>query len=324
MLIRLSIFSLLVLANASPATKRGTSSFDMVSKGKGNYNVINCGQNTDIEFDLLDKLYSSLLPVIQDAESTNPSAAYTAFFKDPSYAPFISTLFTNVTTGVPRTPPALYSFNGRVSFMCVTATKQFTFTLNGPHDAYTDCLANPKSPVSYFGFVPPKQFVVLCPSFFTGNYAPVPPPNKCLTVSTYRNTFRGNGEDMRRYQMWILLDMIVRYYLYTSTGIFNPTIASDVNQCFRLAAKSSALNPYIYVYYAASKSSSDPETLAEGHWHVASDLIPPRAQVYMASAGISHPRRPGGANSWKSTLRIRRALGPMSRVRLLSRILRRI
>ena len=56
----------------------------------GQYNVVNCGGNTSLIVNLLDKLYSSLLPVIEDANSTEPSPAYTAFFKDPSYAPFVT------------------------------------------------------------------------------------------------------------------------------------------------------------------------------------------------------------------------------------------
>ncbi len=227
--------------------------FDLVMSGQ--YSVTNCGDNAARVVNLLNKLYFALLPVIQDAKSTNPSAAYGAFFKDPSYAPFVSTLFTNVTTGVPLTPPSLYSFNGGVSFVCVTAPEQFVFTLDGRRDAYNECVANPTTTASYIGFQPPKPYVILCPSFFTSNVAPVPPPNTCLTTSTYINRFRGNGQSFWLYQMWLLLQMITHYYLYTSTGLFSITNTNDVNKCFRLAAKQSSLNANNYVYYAASKCS---------------------------------------------------------------------
>ncbi len=221
----------------------------------GQYSVINCGENAPRIVNLLNKLYFALLPVIQDAESTNPSAAYRTFFKDPSYAPFVSALLTNVTTGVPLTLPSRYSSAGAVSFMCVTAPEQFLYTVNGRRDAYNECLANPKVTSKYIGFKPPKPYVVLCPSFFTSNIAPVPPPNTCLTINTYINRFQGNGQSFWLYQMWILLQMITHYYLYTSTGKLSITNTYDVNKCFRLPANQSSLNSNNYVFYAASKCS---------------------------------------------------------------------
>ena len=56
--------------------------------------------------------------------------------------------------------------------------------------------------------------------------------------------------------MWILLDNIVHYYLYTATGAQPSTLTdrTDPNRCFRLGAEASSLNAFNYVYYAASKS----------------------------------------------------------------------
>lgn len=224
----------------------------------GQYNIANCGGNITLVVNLLNKLYASLLPVIEDAKSTNPSPAYQAFFKDPSYANLVSTLFTNVTTGVPMTPPAPYSFNGAAVLLCVTTPEQFTYTINGrPTDAYTDCLANPTTTSSYIGFVPPKQFIILCPSFFTSDIVSIPPPNNCLTVNTSINRFRGNGLKTWDFKMWILLGMIIHYYLYTSTGSIAVTNTNDANKCFRLAPGQSVLNANNYIYYAASKSYFD-------------------------------------------------------------------
>lgn len=248
MLMRLPILGLLALASASPAEKRT----NFVTVMTGQYSVVNCGRNTTLIINLLDKLYASLLPVIEDAKSPNTSPAYKAFFKDPSYAPFVSALFTNVTTGVPLTPPAPYSLNGGVSFLCVTAPEQFVYTNNGRRDAYNDCVANPLTPSSYIGFDPPKQYVILCPSFFTTNLVSVPPRGTCLTVETYINRFRGNGQSFWAYKMWLLLAMITHYYLYTSTRLLSITNTADVNKCFRLEAEQSSLNANNYVFYAAS------------------------------------------------------------------------
>ncbi len=221
----------------------------------GRYNVVNCGGNSSLIVNLLNRLYFSLLPVIEDAKSTEPSPAYTAFFKDPSYALFISAVFTNITRGVPLTPPAPYSSNGAPVFLCVTAPDQFTYRLDGPKDAYTDCVADPTMTSDYLGFSPPRQYIILCPSFFTSNLVSVPPLNTCLTVNTSINKFRGNGLELRVYKMWILLAMITHYYLYVSTGISATINTNDVNKCLRLAANQSLLNANNYLYYAASESS---------------------------------------------------------------------
>lgn len=220
----------------------------------GQYSVVNCGENTTLVVNSLRTLYSALLPVIQDAKSANPSAAYTTFFKNSSYAPFVSTLFTNVTKGVPMTPPASYSLNGAVAFLCVTAPEQFTFTLDGPRDAYNECLADPYSNAKYIAFDPPKPYVILCPSFFTSGKALAPPPNTCLPYSSYLNRFQSNGQEVRQYQIWFFLEMLTHYYIYTSTRHVDLSNNNNANACFRLDAERSRLNVNNYVYYAASKS----------------------------------------------------------------------
>ena len=224
----------------------------------GQYNVVNCGGNRTLIVNSLQTLYSALLPVIEDAKSANPSAAYTAFFKNSSYADFVSTLFTNITKGVPTTPPASYSLNGAVTFLCVTAPEQFTFTLDGPRDAYNECIADPTTNSKYIAFVPPKQYVILCPSFFTSGKALAPPPNTCLQYSSYLNRFQSNGQKVRQYLIWFLLEMLTHYYVYTSTGNMDFSDTNNANACFRLDADQSRLNVNNYVYYAASKSSLPP------------------------------------------------------------------
>ena len=224
----------------------------------GQYNVVNCGGNATLVVNLLNKLYASLLPVIQDAKSTTPSPAYKAFFKDPASANVVSTLFTNITTGVPMTPPAPYSSNGAAAFLCVTAPDQFIYKIDGRRtDAYTDCLANPTVASNYVGFIPPKQYIVICPSFFTSNIASIPPPNTCLAVNMYTNGFLGNGQQTWWYKTWILLGMLVHYYLYTSAGSISVTNIIDANKCLQLAAEQSRLNANNYIYYATSKSCFD-------------------------------------------------------------------
>lgn len=229
-----------------------TVSFDM--EMRNGYSVVNCGDNTALVFDLLAQLRTALDLVIQDAKSTTPGPAYQAFFKQSSVAPFVSEVLTNVSTAVPLSPPALYSFSGGVTFMCMTGPEQFTFTLNGPRDGYDECLNNPSDFTKFPLFIPPKQYILLCPSFFSSGLAAVPPPNNCFTVSTYTNKFREPGSTLAMYQMWILLAAITQYLLYLSTRKPSLIQTLDVNKCFGLGSQRSSLNSGNYVYYAASES----------------------------------------------------------------------
>ena len=223
---------------------------------KNNYNVVNCGENTGLVHDLLGNLSTALLRVIVDVKFAGPSSAYTTFFKDPLYRPFITSLLTNISTGVPLTPPSTYSFNGGVSFFCPTAPGQFIFELDTPRDAYKDCLANPKTTAFFPVFRPPQPFVIVCPSFFTSGIAALPPPNHCLSVNTLTNRFRGNGQPFWLYQIWILMSMIAHYYLWTSTQVPDIINTNDANTLLGLAPSQSRFSAGSYVYYAASESFS--------------------------------------------------------------------
>ena len=228
------------------------TNFDIVLKK--NYNVVNCGENTGHVHDLLANLSTALGPVIQDAKLTHPSSAYITFFKDSLYNYFTSSLLANISTGVPNTPPSLYSLNGGVSFFCVTAPGQFQFELDTLRDAYKDCMANPTT-TSYFpAFRPPQPYIIVCPSFFTSNIEALPPPNHCLSVNTFTNRFRGNGQTFWLYQIWILMGMIAHYYLWTSTQTPDIINTNDANTLFGLAPSQSRYSANSYVYYAASKS----------------------------------------------------------------------
>ena len=90
----------------------------------------------------------------------------------------------------------------------------------------------------------------------TSNIVSVPPPNTCLTVNQSTNRFNGNGQSVWLFKMWILLENIVHYYLFTTKGTQALTLANrnDPNKCFRLGAEASSLNARNYIYYAASKS----------------------------------------------------------------------
>ena len=232
-----------------------------VSKS-GEYAVVGCGSaNAANVVDLLETLWSALLPAIQDAESATPSRAYQTFFKNVEYASYVSNVLANVSTGASLYPPTKFT-NGAPVLTCVTAAGQFKYkitTTGQEEDAYTECL---RKPTEVAKSMSGTSFIILCPNFFTSPSMPAkPPPNNCLTVNTYINRFQGfqkdrTGAEMVQYQLWVLLEEILHYYIFrTSSQWETLTIADiyDANQCLRLSAKDSTENPHNYLYYVASE-----------------------------------------------------------------------
>lgn len=215
--------------------------------------MVNCNNDNAQELDsLLQNLYKALLPIIQDAGLPNPSPAFKAFLKDQSNAPFVAEVLTNVTTGVARYPSAPPFTNGSPTFLCPTAANQFPITTNGKQvDLYINCLQRTTSVASYLN---PSPYIVLCPKFWTSPYPLLPPQNNCLSVNTFTNRFRGNGETLCAYKMWMLLEEIVHYYIGASSKASLEPETYDVNKAFRLSADKAVHNGVSYAYYAASKS----------------------------------------------------------------------
>ncbi len=234
---------------SKPRTYSGR--FDIRTSGQ--YRMINCGSKYGPQIDyLLQNLYKALLPIIQDAGLSNPSPAFKAFFKDPSNAPFVAEVFTNITTGVARHPSMPPFTNGSPTFICPTAAGQFPMDREGKvTDMYTLCLQSTTSIASY---VNPTPYIILCPKFWTSSLPLLPSQNNCLTVSTYNNRFRGNGQTMFAYNMWILFEEIVHYYVCASSKTSLEPEVYDVNKAFRLNKDQAVGNGVSYSYYAASKS----------------------------------------------------------------------
>lgn len=240
-------------APGAPQPRAFPARFDIRSSGQ--YMMVNCGSDRGPQLDsLLQNLWAALLPVIQDARLSNPSPAFRAFFKDSSNAPFVAEVLRNVTTGVARHPPILPYSNGSPTFLCPTAPGQMPFTKGGQVvDLYTHCLQS-KIPVAAYAH--PSPYIFLCPKFWTGPYPNLLPQNSCLSVRRYINKFRGNGQTLIAFKMWILLEEIVHYYIFASPkASFEPEIY-DVNKAFRLSADQAVINGVSYAYYAASKPST--------------------------------------------------------------------
>ena len=213
---------------------------------------------------MLGELYDGLLPVIRDSKLNQSSPAFRTFFEDSANAPFVTSLLTNVTEGVAMTSPTdTVSPNGSPVFFCVDGENQFTYLSTDPstgvklrYDTYKLCLEAVTNPAMYIGFDNPKQFIVICPVFWSNTIDSYPPPDTCLSVSRYTNKYRENGQRQRLFRMWILLEELAHYYIYTSTLRKDAPDIYNVNECARLPAETAYLNAISYVYYAASKLSS--------------------------------------------------------------------
>ena len=256
----------------------------------GQYWMINCGSDNSATLDVtLKGLYLALLPIIEDTKLSNPSPAFKAFFKDASNAPFVSEVLTNVTTGVARHPNNPPFTNGSPTFFCPTAAGQFQANLKGGQiDLYIHCLQTETSVAFYLN---PLPYIVLCSKFWTSPYARSPPSNNCLSVNTYINKFRGNGETLYAFNMWILLEEIVHYYLTASSKTSLKQEVYDVNKAFRLSADKAVANAVSYSYYAASKSSASKKQTSQ--------TLILNLQMSMVSVKTSRVRQTMGVRYWK-------------------------
>lgn len=214
----------------------------------GPYYVQNCKSNDNNIATLLKSLRNILQPVMTDLDSSSSSNAYTTFFKDIAYAPYVRTILTNIQIGA-----SVASEPGRISstpiLFCVDGPDQVTFEQdNNEVDAYTRCQ-------SYLG-VPamillPTPFIVICPVFFTHAPIPVQSTASCYTVNPHRNQFVQNGKSLIKFQIWHIMHELVHYYVYATTQ--QDLDVYGINDCLALPARRAVLNPNSYTYYVASK-----------------------------------------------------------------------
>lgn len=158
-------------------------------------------------------------------------------------------LLTNVTTGVSLYPPEQpFHQTGSPLFICATGVGQIVGKRGGI-DYYYQCLLDPYNNFIAIGGTP---YIVVCPYLFSSGVPDSPPADTCLTVNTSINRFRGMGLDLAKFKVWALLEGILKYYIYATTGS-SGIFATDVNKCVRLGSRQMVENPSNYVYYTASK-----------------------------------------------------------------------
>lgn len=233
----------------------------------GNYQFAGCGAYLDgLLTTILQYLYSALIPIIQDAmtSQTAPSAAFTAFFKDKANAVFVAQILTNVTTGAAVRPPFPPFSNGNPTFICIKTG--YPFLMNMADGSVVDPVErckDPKTPIAMY--LNPLPFILLCPAFFTAAAGPqTPPSDSCPTVNHAINRFRTKpndpkvaGQSVLHNQMCIILEEIVHYYLCAQLLVtsLQPEVY-DINKAWRLSATEALGNAVNYAYYAGSKSEN--------------------------------------------------------------------
>lgn len=225
-----------------------SGSYDITRSGR--YTIVNCGNRDAARLvSLLDNLWTVLQPSIRDASLIDPSAAFRTFFRSANNAPYVTQLLRNVTTGVSLYPPEQrFGQTGSPLLICATGGGQIVGKRDGT-DYYYQCLLDPYDSFIALSGTP---YIVVCPYLFSSAVPDSPPADNCLTVSTSINRFRGMGFDFTKFKVWTLLEAILRYYIYATTGS-SGSFATDVNKCLRLGAKQMVQNPSNYIYYVASK-----------------------------------------------------------------------
>lgn len=95
--------------------------------------------------------------------------------------------------------------------------------------------------------------MLVCPQFFTIGLRPMPPRSNCLGKNPITGGFRGTGARLSHFQIWVVLDQIVHYYI--NAGRHETRDVSDVNECVGLTTRKAMENSMSYVYYVASEST---------------------------------------------------------------------
>ena len=211
------------------------------------YYAQNCKANNEHIAALLATLVHALQPVITDLSSSVSSDAYTTFFRDIAYAPYVREVIYNITKGVP-VPPEPGSSSLTPVFYCVDGRDQITYFENDKKvDTYTQCRTGNHAAMTLLK----TPYIVICPVFFTQPAVPVRSTASCLTVDPHQNLFVGDGKSLYKYQLWHVLHELVHYYVYSTKG--NALEVFPINICLFLFGEAAVLNAQSYIYYAASK-----------------------------------------------------------------------
>ncbi|KAL8856874.1 MAG: hypothetical protein Q9178_006591 [Gyalolechia marmorata] len=257
---------------SAPQSSPAPQSWKVVRSGR--YNIVGCSRtDTSTLKYLLDRLYAALQPAIRDADQAffSPSPPFSIFFHSPLLAATqVSKLLTDVSFGRSAYPPSPAYMRGEEedghginplksgtpTFICLSEPGWSFGGSNPGLDGYKLCKENPALVMDHFSGT---QYINVCPQFFTVGLPALPPKKHCLGVNRIMNRFKGSGAVLSHFQVWVLLEEIVGYYLGKGEGVSDSGYypgrgegVSDVNKCVALGAKKAVKNSMNYVYYVAS------------------------------------------------------------------------
>lgn len=237
----------------------------------GNYDIYNCSLLArDVSVQIL-ALQSVLRPALADANFRFPSPAYTTFFKEPLYAPFVASILSKAIRGasvlpgnvlpnenIPPSPPMIacavdpaknpniHQGHDKHHWGLLTRITAF---------AYTYCNSSATNREAMIGGTP---FIAICPHHF--GYPMLPPPERCMLQKKSTGEYLESGATFANTMVGGLLHEIVHYYANSAVP---PTKAPEkgsevytVSDCVGLKGREARLTPNCYVYYALSKLES--------------------------------------------------------------------
>ncbi|KAL8866518.1 MAG: hypothetical protein Q9174_006257 [Haloplaca sp. 1 TL-2023] len=231
----------------------------------GEYAIVNCNENAARIEKMLSFILTASLSATQDAETTPVSPAYRAFFKDPEESILVSGVLVNIAAGKPIHRPSEINDGGPV-IVCIRARNELKGLLpTGEHyDAYDVCRSAPWLGVQY---MPGSPYIGICPSFWNsgiGTMYGIPREKKCLSLAADKKFFAvdrrgGAGHAITGWGVWGLFYHISEIYLRAEQIKRNALSKSlkdreyDANTVLLQPSRLSAVDPQVYVLYAASQ-----------------------------------------------------------------------
>ena len=218
----------------------------------GLFSIYNCGDMTSDIQTLINNLPHILIPAIEDASRPTSSDAYTTFFKDINYAPYVHDILSNISTGAPIPSNASNVPAASPGIFCLTAPGQ---VIEGSRerpgqDFYSKCLQ-----MNAFAMARVEtssaHLIFLCPPFWTQPAIPGRVKGACLTVSPHFNRFKQDGGRLLGYRVWVLLHELVHHYIFERSGTQDDFYSA--NECAGLSASAAMENAQNFVFYVASK-----------------------------------------------------------------------
>jgi len=224
----------------------------------GPYSIYACGIKAAFVKNALNLLWADLLPAINDSMTGITSPAYEGLFKDDYYAPYVTRVLTNVSTGAQITTPRTRGLLLTPLLACATASGEVTMRMHTKTiDMYDKCMEKGAPPAFAWSN---NHWLILCPAYFTSFPLKAVKPIYCPSTNFISNQMRLYGQ-LIFYQPYVLLHELAHLYIWSASGAppgpYNETY--DWNGALDLPAFNSTQNPNNYAFYVAGECPSQIE-----------------------------------------------------------------